>query len=92
MFMDTVITVSVIVVALGILAGIVFFILTLIQVRRTARQAEQLLKLLHEDVGIINHITGSIAYFTQKLNSPAIKAGALLSGLVSFFLKRRKHQ
>lgn len=86
--MNIVITVSVIIIALAILVALFFLISTLIQVQRTARQAELVLNKINNDINVIGSIVEDVSYFTQKLSSPVIKIGAVVGGLVSMFIKR----
>lgn len=91
--METILIVCAIVITVAVVAGIVFFIRTMLQVRNTARQAEILMAAVNSEIKSVVGITDAINAFIANLSSPWFKVGGWLTGVVSsLILKRRKEK
>lgn len=90
--MNTVIMVSVIVVTAAIVVLVAYLVRTLNQVKRTAREAELLLKSLNQEVNTIGRITGNVSAFIERLSSPWVKAGSWAAGVASSLFRKQKKE
>jgi hypothetical protein len=88
--MNTVIIVWVIIVTLTFVTLVAFAVRTLMQVFRTAKQAELLLVAINQEANVLSHIMSSVGSFFKQ-SFPIIKIGSVVSGLVAgWFAKRKK--
>lgn len=90
--MNSVLIVCAIVVTLAIVVAIVFVIRTLLQVQRTAREAEMLIKNLNEEISTVLRITGNISAFVDRLSSPWVRVGSWFTGIASMFFRNRRKE
>jgi uncharacterized membrane protein SirB2 len=90
--MNTIVAVCVILVTLAIVIGIIFAIRTLVQIRRTAREAETLLKSINAEINTVMRITGSISAFIDRFSSPWVKVGSWFTGIVSSLMKKHRQE
>ena len=82
-----VLIVCTIIITIAILVLATVLIITLVQIRRTAKKVEIISSQLNASAQAIGRITGSVAHYVDKLSSPWV---ALVSGLVSSVFIRRK--
>lgn len=75
---------------IAIVVATVFLVRTMIQVRRTAHEAEQLLHNLNREMDVVARITGALSGLTDKLSSPWLRAGTWIGGLVSAVIKKHR--
>lgn len=87
--MNTFIIICISVFTLAVVAAVVYLILTLIQIRRTARQVELLLRSVNHDVNTIGRITGNISSLVEHLTFPWVWAGSWVAGIVSVLMGGR---
>jgi len=87
--MNAVLIVCVVLVTLAIIVAVIFAVQTLVQVRRTAREAEILLKNINEEVNTVLRITGAVSAFIDGFSSPWVKMGSWFTGVASTLLKNK---
>lgn len=75
---------------IAVIVATVFLVRTLIQIRRTAREAEQLLHNLNREIDVVARLTGALAGLADKLSSPWLRAGTWIGGLASAFIKKHR--
>jgi hypothetical protein len=88
--MNTTIVCCLVAVTLAFIVLVVFAVRTLLQVYKTARQAELLLTSVNQEMSVVGRITSAIGgLFSQSF--PIIKIGSIVSGIVAgWFAKRKK--
>jgi uncharacterized protein YoxC len=84
--MNTILAVSVLVIAVCFLFITVILVLTLVQIKRLLMASETLLKQLSNDAAVIGKIVNNISFVADKVSSPWFKMSALLSSMVSSFI------
>ena len=67
----------------------VFLIRTLMQMYRTAKQAEDLLKGVNQEVERLKQFTGNIFSFADRFTSPWFKAGSWIFSLAAAAVKKK---
>jgi ABC-type uncharacterized transport system permease subunit len=88
--MNTVIVICCVSVTLAFIVLVVFAVRTLMQVYKTAQQAEFLLTAVNQEVGILGHICSAIGNFVSQ-SFPIIKIGSVVSGIVAgWFMKKKR--
>ena len=88
--MSAILIICVVLVTAAVLVISVFLVMMLIQARRTAHEAEALLKNLNEEMAVIQQIIGVVSSISEKFNSPVFKIGAFAAKFVTSMLKKRK--
>jgi hypothetical protein len=86
--MNVIVVVCVVVLTIAVVTGVVFLIQTLIQVKRTAGQAELLMRSCNEEIGIVKSLTSNVSSVVTNFKSPWFKVGAWAMGMASAFLKK----
>lgn len=94
--MNTVLSVCAVSFTAAIIVAVVFFIRTMIQVRRTASEAELLLKNINYEANKVKSFTDNVTGFVENvINSPWLRFGTMASSMASSFfsgLKKGKKQ
>jgi hypothetical protein len=90
--MITVIIICSIVLTIAITAALVYLIQTLYQMKRTAREAEVLLKNINQEVAAIGQITGTISAFVEKFSSPWVRVGSWFTGFLANYYSSRRNR
>ncbi len=89
--MNTIIIICAIIITLAFVTLVAFAVRTLMQVFRTAKQAELLLSSINQEANVLSHLISSIGSFFKQ-SFPIIKIGSVVSGLVAgWFAKRKKN-
>jgi hypothetical protein len=88
--MNTVLTVCAIAFTLAIIVAVVFLVRTLLQVARTAHEAEILLKGINTEVSTLMKISDKISNLMEAFSSPWMKAGTLITSIISSMLTSKK--
>ena len=88
--MITVLVVCAVVVSIAVVIAVIYFIQTLIQIRCASREAEIFMRNLNREMGGLVRITDGISSFLNSFNSPWMKAGSWITGMVSSLLKNKK--
>ncbi|MCB4790381.1 MAG: hypothetical protein LHV68_00675 [Elusimicrobia bacterium] len=70
----------------------VFLVIMLIQARRTAHEAEALLKNLNEEMAVIKKITGVFSSIFGKFNSPIFKVASWVAALATMAFRKRNSE
>jgi hypothetical protein len=87
--MGTVLIVCAIVVTVTCIVVAIFLIRTLLQMYRTAQQAEMLLRGVNEEVEHFKQLAGNIFSFADKFTSPWFKAGSWLFSIAAAAIKKK---
>ena len=66
----------------------VFLVSALMQIKKTAFQAEQFLRQMNQEMSMVSKITSAISEFAEQFTSPWIKAGAVVTSVVSSLISR----
>lgn len=90
--MNTVLVVCAVVLTIAILVAIVFLVRALVQIRRTARQAEILLNNLNQEMNLVGRITDTISSFVDMFTSPWVKVGSWVAGIASALHTKHKKE
>jgi hypothetical protein len=88
--MTTILLVCAIVLTVAITVAVIFLVKTLIQVERTARQAETLLKGVNTEVSTVLNISEKVSGLLEAFSSPWVKIGTIASGVISSMLASSK--
>lgn len=82
--MMTVFMVCAVVLTASVVTAVVFIVRTMIQVRRTASEAEALMKSINYEAEKVKVFTNNVTGFVEGvLNSPWLRFGTLASGIVT---------
>ncbi|MFH1368565.1 MAG: hypothetical protein ABII64_05510 [Elusimicrobiota bacterium] len=82
--MNTVLMTCVVTLTVAIVVAVVFFVKTMIQVRRTAGEAETLLKTFNYEADRVKSFTENVTGFVENaINSPWLRFGSVASTIVS---------
>jgi uncharacterized protein YoxC len=79
-----------VVLTVSVVVAVVFMVRTMLQVRRTAAEAEQLLRGLNQELAAVQTITERASSFVKQLSSPFGLVGGLLTGALSAWITKRK--
>lgn len=82
------IIVSLILLVIAAIFVAVYLILTLIQIKKTAREMEETFQRLNIELGTVNRISEKVSDFADKLSAPVISGLSLLM----FILNRSKRK
>jgi len=92
--MNNVLLICIVVITASIVVAVVFLVRTLIQVRKTAREAEMLLNSVNYEANKVKTFTDNVMGFVEILmNSPWLRVGTAASSIVGGIftaLKRKK--
>lgn len=92
--MNTVLLICIIVLTASIVVAVVFLVRTLIQVRKTAREAEVLLNSVNYEANKVKTFSDNVMGFVETLmNSPWLRVGTAASTIVGGIftaLKKKK--
>jgi glycerate kinase len=76
----------------ALIAALVYIIIALIQIRKTARQAELVLQKVNDDLAVVNKVSGKVADITEKVSAPVISVISALYYIVSSVVKKNKRR
>lgn len=92
--MNSVLLICIVVLTASIVVAVVFFVRTLIQVRKTAREAEILLNSVNYEANKIKVFTENVTSIAGVfMNSPWLRAGSAVSSIIGGLftaLKKKK--
>ena len=80
--MNSVLITCIVILTIAIVVAVVFLIQTLVQMRRTAGEAEVLLKGLNEEMSMVKDLTNNVSSFVNSFGSPWMKFGATLASIL----------
>lgn len=92
--MNTVLLICAIIVTVTVVTAAVFLINTLVQMKRTAKEAEVFLNGVNGEVDKMKNMTNSVSGFIANLvNSPWLKFGSVISAVATnIFAASRRNQ
>jgi uncharacterized protein YoxC len=77
-------------IAVSATVGIVFLIITLVRVRKTAVEFEKALHKLNSELDVVSRVSSKVVSLTEKIPSPVISAVSLIFYALSSVNKRKK--
>jgi hypothetical protein len=86
---ELVLIIAILLAVLSIVAGTIYFIITLIQIKKTARELENVMQGISVELDILTKISGKGALIIEKLSSPIISIVSVLFYVLSFINKRK---
>jgi uncharacterized protein YoxC len=87
--METVLIICAVLFTVAVLVIAVFLVMMLIQARRTAHEAEALLKNLNEEMAVIKKVTGILSSISENFNSPVFKIGSMAAKFITTMFKKK---
>ena len=85
-------TILLILVMAAFIAALIYIVITLVQIKRTARQAELVLQKINNDLDVLNKVSGKVADITEKFSAPVISVFSALFHIVSSIVKKNKRR
>ena len=83
-------TICLIAAAVSVVAVSVYLILALIQLKKTAKEAEKTFAKINGELDTLNRVSGKVADITGKFSAPVFSAAATVYYLFSAFAGKRK--
>jgi uncharacterized protein YoxC len=80
-------TIGVVLITLSVIAGVVYLIITLIQIKKTVIKFDKLAQRVNSELDIISEFSSKISSLTKKLSSPII---SIIFYILSSFYKGKK--
>ena len=90
--MNAIVITCTIAVSLSFVLLCAYAIIPLIQLTKTAKEAEETAKKLNCELDAVNSISQSIISAGKKISAPLISAGSLAAYLLKAFLKNKNKQ
>ncbi|MDR0723823.1 MAG: hypothetical protein LBF23_01390 [Endomicrobium sp.] len=87
---DLVLIVAVSVIVISVLIGVVYFILTLVQIRKTALEIEVAISKVNIELDLVNKVSCKVASITEKISTPVVSVISLLFYAISSINKKKK--
>ena len=88
--MNNIMIICTIVATVAFVIAVIFLAVALIQVKRTATQAEKLLGGLNKDISEVGKIASNFMSLSQGLLSPSAKIGSWLMGALYALITKNK--
>ena len=90
--MSVIFAVCLTVVTAAFVVAVVYFVQTLVSVKKAADELETLLKSVNREADMVTNITGKIKDLVSNLSSPWAKAGGWLGGIISTFVRNKREE
>ncbi len=90
--METVYVACAVAVAVAVLVAAVYLVVTLNQLRKTARQAEELIANLNRELASVSKVTGFVSSLVERFTTPWFKAGSWLASAVASYVMNRSQK
>ncbi|MDR1418448.1 MAG: hypothetical protein LBI80_04770 [Endomicrobium sp.] len=87
---DLVLIIAISIIAISIVVGVIYFILTLVQVRKTALEIEIAVSKVNTELDLVNKLSCKVASITEKVSSPVVSMISLLFYVISSINKKNK--
>lgn len=81
-----------VVLTLAVVFVAVYLIISLIQIKKTAREIECAFEKINTELEIVNKVSDKVANISEKLSSPLISIGSILFYILSGIKPRRKNK
>jgi uncharacterized protein YoxC len=88
-YVELVLIISVVFVTLSITIGTIYLIITLIQVKKTTRELESIVRKINTELDTVNKLSGKITSIIEKLSSPILSAVSVFFYVLSGITKRK---
>jgi hypothetical protein len=86
----TIFIICAVLITIAVIVAVVFLIQTLIQIKKTAFEAEMLMRNVNREVALVEKITETISGFVANFSSPWVKIGSVLTSVVSSWWGKHK--
>ncbi|MDR1523342.1 MAG: hypothetical protein LBS29_05275 [Endomicrobium sp.] len=78
------------IIAISVVIGVVYFILALAQIKKTAIEIEMAAKKINIELDLVNKVSCKVASISEKMSSPVASIISLLFYAVSSINKKKK--
>ena len=85
-------TILLVLVMAAFVAALIYVIVALVQIKRTARQAELVLQKINDDLAVVNKVSVKVADITEKVSAPVISVFSALYYIISSISKKNKRR
>jgi hypothetical protein len=75
---------------ISLIAVSAYLIVVLIQIKKTAREAEMVLQKVNVELAVVNKVSGKVADITDKVSAPVLSVISALVYIVSGVVKKKK--
>jgi hypothetical protein len=89
-FVDLALVIAISIIAISLVVGVVYFILTLVQIRKTALKIEVAINRVNIELDLVNKISCKVASITERVSTPIVSMISLLFYAISGINKKNK--
>jgi uncharacterized protein YoxC len=83
-------TIALVLTMLSLIAVSIYLITALVQIKKTAKEAEMVLQKINVELAVVNKVSGKVSDIADKVSAPLLSAVSVLAYIISGIAKKKK--